>query len=104
MPGSVRTALIDKDRGHYWIECPACGHKHVFAVGMPFDNDAQWTFNNNLKWPSFSPSMKISWPELDEDKRRINKVCHFFVTDGMIKYQGDSTHRFRGKILALPLI
>jgi hypothetical protein len=97
MPSAVRTKLIDKERGHYWIHCPACNHKHVFAVGTPFGNDAQWSFNGDLEKPSFGPSMLIRWPEQGK-----NKVCHFFVTDGMIKFQGDCTHQFRSKTLPLP--
>ena len=68
----------------YIIECPACGHGHLF--------DDRWTFNGNYDKPSFSPSMLVNAGEPD-------RRCHSFVTDGKIQYLDDCFHEFKGKTI-----
>lgn len=71
----------------YMIDCPGCGMSHVF--------DSRWTFNGNFEAPTFSPSLRASWPE---------GQCHFFVTDGKIIFCDDSTHDKKGTTVDLPKI
>lgn len=82
--------------------CQGCKHAHVFPVGhVDLHN---WTFNGDLKQPSFSPSMLIysgGWqrPDGREVPRRVH--CHYFLTNGALLFQSDSPHEFSGQ--AAPL-
>jgi hypothetical protein len=79
--------------------CPACQEMHDYAVEQSFRNGARWAFNGNGDRPSFSPSMNISvGPFSDGSIKR----CHYFVTDGSIRYCGDSTHALAGQTVELP--
>lgn len=80
---------------HY---CPACDDLHPYAVDKAFDNGSIWTFNNDEVKPSFHPSMRI------RHGRDLAKCCHYFVTDGEIRYCGDCTHEYSGKTIPLPEI
>lgn len=70
------------------IECPACGYMHLF--------DSRWKWNGSLTAPTFYPSMAL--------RGGGGSICHFFVTDGKIQFQGDCTHAFKDKTLDLPEI
>jgi hypothetical protein len=95
----------NKDGSDYYvIECPACGHAHMF--------DSRWIFNGDFEKPTFSPSMlsKSIKPKgysnenpapLNYDGEYENTICHSFVTDGKIEYLTDCTHEFAGKTIEL---
>lgn len=73
--------------------CPACREMHDYAVEGPFRNGAQWSFNGDYERPTFTPSMRIVWGMGGD---RPDKQCHYFVTDGQIRYCADSTHALAG--------
>ncbi len=84
----------------YSVECPGCGHPHVFNVDIPGEaNKAgrpRWSFNGDVDRPTFSPSM-LTWNGNGPSGEKLNK-CHLFVTDGVIDFLGDTTaHALRGK-------
>lgn len=90
---------------YYLIECPACGHGHMF--------DSRWTFNGDFDKPTFRASMlsKFRHPKgYSNDNpapkgwvgEYVYEVCHSFVTDGMIQFLGDCTHAMAGKTVELP--
>lgn len=81
---------------HY---CPACRQLHEYAVEGPFRNGAQWSFNGDYERPTFTPSMRIVWGMGGDQP---NKQCHYFVTDGQIRYCADSTHALAGLTVNLP--
>lgn len=81
---------------HY---CPACREMHDYAVEGPQRNGAQWSFNGDYERPTFTPSMRISWG-MGAD--RPVRQCHYFVTDGQIRYCADSTHALAGLTVNLP--
>ena len=108
----VARRLVDGDDKEIgWIIfCPACRCGHSFKTGM-------WTFNGNVEKPTFSPSMLVKsghhvdgkhpcW--CDYHKRAdadpgapTCEICHSFVTDGMIRFLGDCTHKLAGQTVPL---
>jgi hypothetical protein len=76
----------------YMLECPGCGEMHLIYVQQPSPSGFKWTFNNNLEKPTFSPSCNIKYK---------NNICHFFITDGKIKFCNDSTHSLSGKEVSM---
>jgi len=86
---------------HY---CPACDHIHAIRTCAPANN---WSFNNDLDKPTFSPSVKVTYPanpEASEEFKewRTERICHYFLTDGVISYCSDCTHSMAGKTVPLP--
>jgi hypothetical protein len=80
------------DRGfaHY---CLPCGGAHrIWTEGKLI-----WTFNGNVDAPTFSPSLKHT--------RRFGgvfmRICHYFIEDGLIKYQADCTHELAGQTVEM---
>jgi hypothetical protein len=83
--------------------CPACKEMHAFAIDAPFKNGARWSWNGNVDQPSCTPSMNISWGPYKDDEIDIPLGrCHYFLTNGMIKFCSDSTHELAGKDVPLP--
>lgn len=100
--------------------CPACNQEHHVPVliGEKGKKDRGWNWNGNLDSPTLSPSVKISSgkyvPEWEKIKHRYDNaegkkwieenssICHFFITDGNVRYCGDCTHSYNGKIISLP--
>jgi hypothetical protein len=64
---------------------------HAFAVDASFSNGAKWTFNGNLEKPSFSPSMNIG-----------NDFCHYYLTDGELRFSACHGHNLGGQVIPLP--
>lgn len=97
---------------HY---CPACKELHTIYVR---GNSPSWTFNGDLCKPSFSPSMKITGKQivvnesgewtgewvLDKAGKPLPSCCHYFITNGEIRYCTDCTHEYSGKTIALPVL
>jgi hypothetical protein len=90
--------LYGEGRAHYyWHWCPACMELHHYTVVLqePW-RGPHWSSAGTYNAPTFSPSMKITWGKAPES------CCHYFLTDGMIQYQGDCTHAMKGHTVALP--
>jgi hypothetical protein len=100
---------ISGDPGTYQIFCPGCKTTHEINTQRKNLSGAQWSLSGDLNSPSFSPSINIRSgnyvagyeQEVFEDH---SSICHFFITNGMIQYCGDSTHEFSGKTITLPEI
>jgi hypothetical protein len=109
--------------GQVMFYCPGCDESH--AVRIKKDGDQRgWGYNGNPHAPTFMPSVLVRGvrieggdAELDriietyklpEDRermladKRINTVCHSFVTDGRIQFLGDCTHALAGQTVDLP--
>lgn len=58
----------------------------------------EWQFNGDLENPSFQPSLLNTLPEgtRSDGTKRPRKVCHLYVTNGVIEYCGDCTHPLSG--------
>lgn len=79
--------------------CPACKSMHDYAVDQPFRNGARWTFNGDGDRPSFAPSMNIARGPFPDGRM---ERCHYFITDGQIRYCGDCSHPMKGQTVPLP--
>jgi hypothetical protein len=77
------------DNSHKMIVCPGCETLHA--------PDDRWTFNNDLEKPTFTPSLLVKWKSKDGEM-----TCHSFVTNGIIQFLPDSTHKLSGQSVPLP--
>lgn len=87
---------------NYLHWCQGCKYGHVYPTKRI--NGPNWDFNGNVEKPSFNPSMLIFIPErTDEDgtKSPQQTTCHYYVTDGEIRYQSDCPHQYSGQHLPL---
>lgn len=86
--------------------CPACNELHDFAVDKPFLNGSRWTFSGTKERPSLTPSMNIRVGPFPAGVKKAGQfeVCHYFLREGQLIYQGDCTHALRGQTIALPTI
>lgn len=87
------------------FQCPGCNARH--AVGIGTGPGPRWGYNGNADKPTFTPSVKVTWPATpnasEEFKEwRTERVCHSFVTDGRIQFLGDCTHALAGQTVDLP--
>lgn len=86
--------------GYFTHWCPACEGAHQYSQ--------TWKFNGNIDKPSFSPSMKITYSgkdageKRDDDHRAPAARCHYFLTDGELRFCGDCSHSMSGKTVPLP--
>lgn len=83
----------------YSFACPGCGHIHSICV-YPHKNPngASWSFNQDFDAPTFHPSINetIKFSGIKEPK-----ICHFFVTNGRIRFLSDCTHKLSGQEAAM---
>jgi hypothetical protein len=88
-PDDGKQRVREESPGYFVFTCPGCESRHCYRVGH---GEPNWTFNGSLSRPTFYPSMIV----------RGDGVCHFFVTDGEIAFESDSTHALSGKKVELP--
>lgn len=82
--------------------CPGCADMHDFAVFEPLHNGARWSWNSDLAFPTFTPSMLIRiGPYTCDNTQRID-ICHYFLSKGVLEYLTDTTHNLRGQRKPLP--
>jgi len=77
------------DNGTKLFNCPGCEMTHSF--------DDRWKWNNSVGKPTFTPSLLVRYNHGDTQHR-----CHSFVTDGLIKFLRDCTHRLAGEDVEIP--
>lgn len=100
--GTLSTKLHSVQGGFsHW--CPGCERMHIIYTDKPHG----WDFNNNLDYPTFNPSVRVSYNGPDADtyrkdgRRAPSAVCHYFLHEGLLKYCSDSTHRLKGQTIPL---
>lgn len=96
--------VIHDGEGRYRFYCPGCKHDHVYYTQNA--DRPNWTFNGDLKNPTFMPSLLNRWgkhadpnwqePEDAGPDNNWSGTCHLFVTNGEINYCGDCTHELNG--------
>jgi hypothetical protein len=77
------------DKGEYFHWCQGCNQLHMINTLHKNDNGAIWSFNGNLKKPTFNPSINIVGQ------------CHYFLRDGMLIFCNDSRHKLAGQTVPL---
>jgi hypothetical protein len=101
--------ILRRGSQRYFHWCPACESLHPLP-------DHGWTFNGDVHRPSFSPSFKQGGLRMvivngcwngeyhrGADGKPLDGTCHYFITDGLIQFCGDSWHG-RSDIVAMPVI
>jgi hypothetical protein len=108
--------------GLVYFRCPGCKTGHQVGVEAPAR--PIWGFNGDGDKPTFTPSILVRSVRIDggdaeldrildtyklpEEReamladKRINMVCHSFVTDGRIQFLSDCTHELAGQTVDLP--
>jgi hypothetical protein len=87
---------------HYW--CPGCKEEHYVRVFPKNGPHPRWTWNESWDAPSFSPSVRHFYDkpgELETDPKIQVTTCHYFVTDGQIRYCADCQHDLSGKTVEM---
>jgi len=79
----------------YW--CQGCESIHQVVTRGP----GAWGYNGNPDKPTFTPSVLVHY-DYGPPEARVHKVCHTFITDGMVQFLGDCTHALAGKTEPLP--
>ena len=92
-PDDGRRRIFIADDGTCFFTCPGCGATHTYHTDKT--QRPCWDFNGSASMPTFYPSMRAM---------RHDGQCHFFVTDGQIAFEHDSTHELAGKTVPLPEI
>ena len=81
-----------------YFHCPGCKCDHGVWVQKTENNNAVWDFNGDMDKPTFSPSIKVTYPHNPPTE---NRICHSFVKNGFIQFQSDCTHELAGQTLEL---
>lgn len=85
MEGSKLKPCAHGSRMDYMFYCRGCEAHHAY--------DPRWKFNGDLKAPTFTPSLLVTWPN--------GNICHLYVTNGKIQYLGDCWHELKGKTIEM---
>ncbi len=118
----IGTKLNHLSDGSLMFHCPGCDEAHRVTVGD--GPGPRWGWNGSGDAPTFTPSILVRGVRIDggseeierildsyklpEDReamladKRINTVCHSFVTDGRIQFLYDCTHALAGRTVDLP--
>ena len=95
----------------FFVDCPGCQTLkqrnehfvaiHTFYIEIPDLNWSvrvpTWTWNGDRDRPTFTPSLKMSTTYYFDGETPEDVVCHFYLTDGIFEFQGDSTHGLAGQ-------
>ena len=92
-------AMDGEDR--LMFRCPGCKCGHAVPIRRSNGNtDGLWSWNGSLTKPTLQPSIIVTYsPEPPKDRPAR---CHSWVTDGHIKFLGDSHHNLRDCAVPLP--
>jgi hypothetical protein len=87
--------LRKASHGIYLHWCPGCNSYHGIWTDPEFPCEYNgkkscWTFNGSQEKPHFHPSINIVGQ------------CHYYLHDGILKYQPDCKHKFAGLEIPLP--
>jgi uncharacterized protein DUF6527 len=83
--------------GDYTHWCPGCEETHVLPIKR-----GRWTFDGNMIAPTCTPSFIHRWHSWDDKtSTRVENVCHYVLTAGVLNFCTDSTHALAGQSVPL---
>jgi len=86
----------------YELKCPGCKELHfIYVRGASKHMEVkvpEWDFNEDLKSPTFSPSLLLRSNHGESNSRR---VCHSFIRNGSWQFLNDCTHDLAGKTVPM---
>jgi hypothetical protein len=97
---NIKLIPITDDNGNttaYMFYCPGCEHHHAYYVS----GKLVWQFNQNLDSPTFTPSLLNRVPCDGLEPHIPEKICHIYLTDGIIHFLNDCTHKLAGQKVPL---
>lgn len=108
MSGAGVLRILEGDRLGFW--CPGCAEMHV--VNIDASDRPAWSFNGNYDAPTFTPSILVRGTRRITDDEHVRimagekiepvpRICHSFVTDGVIRFLDDCTHALVGRSVKL---
>jgi len=77
------------DSHKFW--CPGCEEHHWF--------DGSWTFDGSYEKPTVRPSILVNINLAHTNPG--SKLCHLFLTAGMIEYYPECEHALAGKTVPM---
>lgn len=96
--GKLRPFTEGSGTAGYNFWCPGCERTHSYWV-------PRWTWNGSLERPSFTPSLRVFLPKHKDpdtgEEVPEKTLCHLHLTDGILKFCGDSIHGLAGKDVPL---
>ena len=85
----------------FLFRCPGCNVVHVIHYGA--GDGPRWNWNNNVDKPTFTPSILVRYSRYEPPatlenmnvgpQTRVDMVCHSFITNGVIQFLNDCTHK-----------
>lgn len=96
------------------FHCPGC--KHMHAIGVKPPATLIWQWNGDYERPTFNPSLLCTghqwvppvtqknieqWNREPWEQKKVDRVCHSFITDGKIRFLDDCTHELRIQVVQL---
>lgn len=119
---ALSSRLRSSADGGIMFFCPGCKEPHQVRIGA--GPGPRWGYNGDPENPTFTPSILVRGVRLDmsdddleavldeynlpEDRKRvladkrINTVCHTFVTAGRVQFLSDCTHSLAGTTVDMP--
>ena len=93
MPEQLSPILKRTGENGLLFHCPGCSCNHLVHYGEC--GGPRWDWNGDVNRPTLLPSILTRW---NYGISNETHVCHLFIEDGMLNYQGDCTHALKGKI------
>lgn len=91
---NCKASFGDYKRVVYW--CSGCKSIHTVAVEGKQHNGANWSWNGSMEKPTFQPSVLSTY-----ETPTMKRVCHTYITDGVVNFLDDCTHEFKGQHVPL---
>jgi hypothetical protein len=84
--------------------CPGCGISHAFAIDKAMPAGERWTWDGDIKTPTFTPERNIAWGGEIDPKFKLYGAgrCHYSLTAGVLVFFDDCSHELRGHMVPLP--
>jgi len=93
--------VVEPTPGNTYVQfrCPGCQRPHKVQI----EGHGAWGWNGDITRPTFTPSVLVTYDGADAGTDGAPpKTCHSYVTDGLIRFLGDSTHALAGQVVDLP--
>lgn len=111
-----KVAYVNGNVNYIWWYCAGCKTRHSIPINRTDGHN--WEFNGNMDKPSVTPSVLNRWgkdadPAWEEPIQEPNEAtidpdftwsgrCHIFITNGLVQFLSDCTHKLAGQTLELP--
>jgi hypothetical protein len=89
----IKKEKVGDNAFHYHFLCPGCNTEHTV-------NDT-WEFNQDIKNPTFYPSIAVSGCSFNEKGETITVICHSYIKNGQIEFLPECNHSLAGQTAEL---